>query len=180
MGFFANPKEQERLARLRAMEDKREAFARMLDKQGFRPERMLFASTCNGGFAAFCTYDGRQWLILSPGFGTDEDFTIESAPRFDVRPEKVTTAGEGMLGVLGIGRKAERGIEYVVTRADGTEARLPFVGGRTSWAEFPYKKNPLLDTRRRRKDTNVAWELTPIDIARVDAVLKLADAYFGL
>ena len=180
MGFFSNPKEQERLARLKAMEDKREAFAWMLDQQGFKPERMLFASTQNGGFTAFCSFDGRQWLILSPGFDTDEDFVIESTPRFDVRVEPVEVTGEGMCGVLGIGQKAERGVEYVITRADGSEARFSFVGGRTSWAEFPYKKNPLLDTRRRRKDANVAWELQPIDITRVDGVLRLAKAYFGL
>lgn len=180
MGIFSTPEEQERLARLRTMEDKREAFAQRLDSQGFRPEQMLFASTPNGGYAAFCSFEGQQWLIVSPGFGTEEDFAMESAPRFEVRVEKVFVQGEGMGGIFGFGKKPERGAEYVVIRADGSEARLPFVSGRNNWGEFSYKKNPLLNPRRRRRDANVAWDLKPIDNTQVEAILALANGYFGL
>ena len=42
------------------------------------PERMLFAQTENGGFTALANFGGKQWLIVSPGLGTDEDFRLET------------------------------------------------------------------------------------------------------
>lgn len=180
MGIFSGPEEQARKEGLKNMEDKREAFAQALDKQGFKPDTMLFTSMPDGGYAAVCRFDGRQWVIVSPGFGHDGDFRIESAGRLDVRREDVLVKSEGMGGMLGFGKKGERGAEYVVTLSDGAAARLPFVFGRTMWGEFPYKKNPLLSTRRRRKDANVVWELKPIDNSNLDRVLELADGYFGI
>ena len=180
MGLFSDPGELERREKLKKLEDKREAFARMLDQQGFRPERMLFAQMPNGGFAAISRFDGRQWLILSPGLGTEEEFFVESSRQFPVRKEEVLVKSEGMGGMLGFGKKGEHGVEYVVTLADGSEARVPFVYGRSCWGEFNYKKNPLLPTKRRKKDANVVWELKPIDNAELARITALADGYFGM
>ena len=77
MGLFSDPNEQERKENLRKLEDKRLALAQELDKQGFKPETMLFAQTDNGGFIATASHGGQQWVILGPGFGTDEAFVVE-------------------------------------------------------------------------------------------------------
>jgi hypothetical protein len=63
MGFFDNPEEQERKAKLKAMEDKRVAFAQRLAKEGFAPQRMLLTQSANGGFVALCRPDSR--ILLS-------------------------------------------------------------------------------------------------------------------
>ena len=180
MGLFTDPNELQRRENLKKLEDKREAFAQMLDKQGFKPEKMLFAQTPNGGFAAFANFNGSQWLIVSPGFGTDEEFIIEQSERFPIRKEEVHVQAEGMGGIFGFGKKGENGAEYCVTRSDGVEVRIPFVFGRNSWSEYTLKKNPLLNTRRRRKDGNIVWEFKPIDNTEVPRLLALADSYFGL
>lgn len=178
MGFFSDPDDQARKANLAKMEDRRAAFARAMAQQGFKPDQMLFATTPNGGYAGIAVFQGRRWLIVSPGFGTDEDFTVESAEALNVRAEPVSVKPEGMGGMFGFGKRGEEGVEYVVTRADGTEVRVPFVFGRTSWGEFSLKKNPLLDPRRRRGNANVAWDLKPIDNAAFPKILAAAKAYF--
>lgn len=180
MGLFSDPSDLERREKLRQLEDKRVALAQALDREGFRPESMLFAQMANGGFAAISRHNGQQWLIVSPGFGEDADFIVERAERFDVRKEKVRVQSEGMGGIMGFGKKGENGVEYVVSLSDDREVRMPFVYGRSSWGEFNLKKNPLLPTRRRRKDANVVWELRPIDNAELDRITALADSYFGL
>ena len=180
MGLFSDPEELARLEKLRKLEDKREALAKALDARGFRPETMLFAQTANGGFAAMAKFQGKQWLIISPGLGTEDNFIVECAERFKVRREDVLVKSEGMGGMLGFGKKGEHGVEYVVTLSDGSEARVPFVYGRNCWGEFTYKKNPLLPTKRRKKDANVVWELKPIDNADIRKIIALADGYFGV
>lgn len=177
MGLFSDPNEQARKDSLRKLEDKRLALAEKLDKQGFKPETMLFAQSDNGGFVAVCRYNGRQWLIVGPGFGTDEEFIVADSDRFDVRKEEVLVKSEGMGGIMGFGRKGEHGAEYVVTLPDGREVRMPFVFGRNGWGEFPLKKNPLLSTKRRRKDANLVWDLTPIDNAKIQQIMALAEGY---
>ena len=180
MGLFSDPEELERREKLKVLEDKREAFAKALEQRGFRPETMLFAQMPNGGFAAISRFGGQQWLILSPGLGTEEDFELHISQRFPVRKEEVLVKSEGMGGMLGFGKKGEHGVEYVVTLKDGTEARVPFVFGRSCWGEFNLRKNPLLHTKRRRKDANVVWELKPIDNAEIKKIIALADGYFGM
>jgi len=181
MGLFSGPEEQERKAKLKMFEDKRLAFAQQLDKRGFKPEKMLFAQAGNGGFISVCNFEGKQWLIISPGFGAeDEDYVLESYDRFDVRRQEVHVKSQGMGGILGFGKKGEHGAEYVITRADGSEIAMPFVFGRNGWCEFPLKKNPFLSLRRRRGDANIVWEMRPLDNAAIGKVLEIADGYFGL
>ena len=178
MGLFNNPEEQARRAKLKAMEDRRVAFAQRLAREGFAPERMLFAQTANGGYAAVCREKGQFCLIVSPGLGTDEDFALE---RFDAprcRVQEVYVAPEGMGGIFGFGKKSERGMEYIVTRLDGSEVSLPFVMGRNGWMEVTLARNPLLKTQRRRNDANIAWDMRPLDGAELEKALRVAKTYF--
>ena len=177
MGFFSDPGEAERKEKLKVLEDKRVAFAQKLANQGFRPEKMLFAQTDNGGFTAVARFAGKQWLVVSPGLGTDEEFRLEISPRFDVRKHEVLVKSEGMGGMLGFGKKGEKGTDYVVALSDGGEAHLPFVFGRSCWAEFELKKNPLLSVRRRRGNANLVWDLRPVDATELDRIRALADSY---
>ena len=178
MGLFDSAEEQARKAGLRKMEDKRVAFAQQLARQGFAPEKMLFAQNDNGGFTALCRFAGKYWLIISPGFGTDDDFILESYDALDWRVEKVLVKSEGMGGIFGFGKKAEEGNEYFIRRHDGSEARMPFVSGRGNWFEVPLAKNPLLKTQRRRGDANVVWDMKPIDRTQVGRVLEVVRPYF--
>ena len=177
MGLFSDPNEQARKENLRKLEDKRLALAERLDRQGFKPETMLFAQSDNGGFVATCRHGGKQWLIVGPGFGTEEEFLVVDSDHFDVRKEEVLVKSEGMGGIMGFGKKGEHGAEYVITLPDGREVKMPFVFGRNGWAEFPLKKNPLLSTKRRRKDANIVWDLTPIDNTHIQRIMALAEEY---
>lgn len=179
MGLFSDPGDAERREKLKQLEDKRLAFAQLLANKGFKPETMLFAQTQNGGFTALANFGGKQWLIVSPGLGTDEDFRLEIQPRFDVRKEEVLVKSEGMGGMLGFGKKGERGVDYVFTLPDGGEAHMPFVFGRSCWAEYALKKNPLLGLKRRRGNANVVWDLSPVDNAELDNIIRLADSYLA-
>ncbi|MBQ3270593.1 MAG: hypothetical protein IJH09_11820 [Clostridia bacterium] len=178
MGLFNSAEEQERKAKLKKLEDKREAFAQEMARQGFAPERMLFAQTENGGFVALSRYEGKYCLIISPGFGTDEDFIFERYDALQWRTQEVRVGSEGMGGIFGFGKKAEIGVEYIITRADGSEVKMPFVGGRNCWLECKLAKNPLLRTQRRRGDANVVWDMQPLDRTTVAAALKRVAPYF--
>ena len=179
MGLFDGPDEQARRDKLRRLEDKRLAFAEELARQGFAPERMLFAQTENGSFVSLCR-DGGGWaVIVGPALGTDEDFRIARMDVLAFRRQDVRIASEGMGGIFGMGKKAQVGVEYVITLPDGEEVRMPFVGGRSSWMEKELKKNPLLSTKRRRGDANVCWEMAPVDKTTVDRVVAVAEKYFA-
>ena len=178
MGLFDSAEEQARKANLKKLEDKRVAFAQAMARQGFAPEEMLFAQNENGGFTALSQYKGKYWLIVSPGFGGDEDFVLESYDTLTWRSEEVFVKSEGMGGIFGFGKKAEMGLEYIITRHDGSEAHMPFVSGRSNWLEAPLAKNPLLKTQRRRGDPNVVWEMRPLDRTQVERALELVATYF--
>ena len=180
MGLFTGPEETERRAKLKILEDRRMAFAQKLEAEGFRPETMLAVQSDLGGIVALCAFGGRRWLIVGPGYGSDEAYRMEPFESENVRREEVLVRSEGLGGILGFGKKGERGVEYAVTLADGSEVRVPFVFGRNGCAEFKLAKNPLLSTRRRRGDANVVWDMRPIDNTQLSKILDLADAYFGL
>ena len=179
MGLFDSAEEQVRKANLKNLEDKRVAFAQRLAQQGFAPEKMLFAQNDNGGFTALCRFNGKYWLIISPGFGTEDDFILESYDALNWRVEAVHIKSEGMGGIFGFGKKAEIGSDYVILRHDGSEARMPFVCGRGNWLEAPLAKNPLLKTQRRRGDANIVWDMKPLDRTMVERVLEVVGEYFG-
>ena len=178
MGLFDTPEELARKANLKKLEDRRVAFAQKLAQQGFAPEKMLFAQNDNGGFTALCRNGGKYWLVISPGFGTDDDFVLESYDALDWRVEEVLVKSEGMGGIFGFGKKAEIGREFFIRRHDGTEARMPFVCGRGNWLDASLAKNPLIKERRRRGDANIVWDMKPIDRTQVDRVVSIAEEYF--
>ena len=178
MGLFDSAEEQARKANLKKLEDKRVAFAQALARQGFAPEEMLFAQNENGGFTALSQYKGKYWLIVSPGFGGDEDFVLESYDQLNWRVEDVHVKSTGMGGIFGFGKKAELGREYVILRHDGSEARMPFVSGRNNWLLATLAKNPLLKTQRRRGDANLVWDMRPLDHGTVEQVLEKVAAHF--
>ena len=178
MALFDSAEEQARRANLKKLEDKRLAFAQKLEGQGFAPEDMLFSQNDNGGFTAVCRFNGRNWLIIGPGFGTDDDFILEDAGALEYRVQEVFNKAEGMGGIFGFGKKAEVGADFIVTRPDGSEAKLSFVSGRNSWLRANRKKNPLLKTRRRRGDANVVWDFRPLDRSELQAAMNAAQAYF--
>ena len=178
MGLFDSAEELERRAKLKDLEDKRVAFAGKLAGMGFAPEKMLFAQTEKGGFSALCRFNGKYWLIVGPDFGSGDDFALEQYDKLNYRVEDVHIQSEGMGGIFGFGKKAEIGREFIITRHDGTEARLPFVCGRNSWMECTLNRNPLLKTQRRRGDANLVWDLRPLDRGTVDRVLEIVEGYF--
>lgn len=178
VALFDRAEDMERKKKLKLLEDKRLAFAQRLDGQGFAPEDMLFAQNPDGGFTAVCRFGGRNWLILGPGFGTDDDFILEDAGTLEHRVQEVYEKPEGMGGIFGFGKKAEMGVEFIITRPGGGEATLAFVSGRNSWLRSNLKKNPLLKTKRRRGDANVVWDFHPLDRGELEAALRAAQAYF--
>ncbi len=178
MGIFNGPEEIERKANLKKLEDKRVAFAQRLAREGFAPEKMLFAQTDNGGFVALSRFNNQFWLIVSPGFGTDEEYVVERLDALDYTRQQVHVKSEGMGGIFGFGKKAQVGVEFVVHKPDGGEVRMPFVAGRNGWLQTTLPKNPLLKTQRRRGDANVVWDFKPLDFSSIDRVVKIAEGYF--
>ncbi len=178
MGIFNSAEDIERKANLKKLEDKRVALAQRMAREGFAPERMIFAQLENGGFTALATFHGQHWLIVSPGFGEDGEYVFEAYDRLEYVKHQVHVAPEGMGGIFGFGKKGEMGAEFVITRRDGGEARLPLVAGRNGWLEAPLNKNPLLKTQRRRGDANLVWDFKPLDMSTVARAIEIAEGYF--
>lgn len=178
MGWFNDPEEQARKANLKKLEDKRVAFAQRLAREGFAPERMLFAQNEDGGYTGLARFNGQYWLIVSPGFGSDDDFRLERLDELDYRVNEVQVKSEGMGGIFGFGKKAQDGREYIIALPDGSEAKLSFVSGRGNWMDVALNKNPLLKTQRRRGDANLVWDMTPLDRSTVERVLNIVEGYF--
>lgn len=178
MGIFNSAEDMERRANLKKLEDKRVAFAQRLAREGFAPERMLFSQTDLGGFVAVCREGGQFCLILSPSFGGDEAFVLERYDAPDYAKALVHVKPEGMGGLFGFGKKGEDGAEFVINRADGSQARMAFVAGRNSWLETTLAKNPLLKTQRRRGDANLVWDFKPLDLSTVAHAIAVAEGYF--
>ena len=178
MGLFDSAEEQQRKANLKTLEDKRMAFAQKLVAQGFAPEKMLLSQNENGGFTALSRFNGQYWVIVSPGFGTDEDYILEKMDALDWRCNDIYVKPEGMGGIFGFGKKGELGREYVIALPGGGEAKMIFVSGRNSWSEVTLQKNPLLKTQRRRSNANVVWDFVPLDHSSIEKVLKIAEEYF--
>lgn len=180
MGLFSDPNEAVRKENLKKLEDKRLEFALRMEREGFAPEKMLFAQTENGGFVAISIFEGQRCLIISPGFGTDENFVLELQEALKVRCEEVRVKSEGLAGAFGLGKRGEIGMEFFIERADGSEVKMPFVAGRNSWMECARDKNPLLKPKRRRGNGNVVWEMRPIEKNQVQSLIRLAEQYLGL
>lgn len=178
MPLFDQNAEKQRKENLKVMEDCRIRFAEKLEKMGFAPERMLFASSEAGNFTAIARHNNQCAVIVSPVFGEDGDFIIDIQDAFHVEREDVYEKGTGLNGAFGFGTKGAKGFRIHFTLSDGSEAILPLVAGRTSWLEVTQlKKNPLLKTKRRRGNANIIWDLFPIDPGQLSKV-ENALAYY--
>lgn len=171
MGFFDSPGETERRQKLKTLEDARLVFAEQMQKQDFRPETMLLTSTERGGLIGLSRDEGGLWLVIGPDFGTDDGFTLERCLPDNIRREEHYVPAEGMGGYLGFGKKGEKGFYLMIDRG-GVELSVPFIINKNSAAAFPYKRNPLLSTKRRRGDANVVWDLQPLDKTQMSRVEK--------
>ncbi len=178
MGLFDNAAELERKANLKKLEDKRLVFAQSMAGQGFAPERMLFAQTDNGGFVSVCRDKGQYVVIIGPAFASDEEYRMYRMDALDARRQDVHVPSEGMGGIFGMGKKAQTGMEYIISLPDGTSVTMPFVGGRSCWMERELNKNPLLSTKRRRGDANLCWDMMPLDRTNVSRATAAAARYF--
>ena len=163
---------------LKEMEDLRMIFAEKLEKEGFKPERMIFFSTEDGRFVALAKHNGKFSVIVSPIFGQGGDFIIEHFDELQYEREEIYEKGTGLNGAFGFGTKGANGYVLHITLSDGSTVPLCVVAGRTSWLETPYRKNPLLKTKRRRGNANVMWDLFPIDGNRMAKINEALDCYY--
>ena len=169
MGLFNSQEDIERKEKLKKLEDKRVAMAQRMAREGFAPEKMLFAQMENGGFTAICRFDSRFWLVVSPGFGTDDEYVFESCDAPDYTVQQVNVKPEGMGGMFGFGKKGET----------GADARLPLIAGRNNWLECQLSKNPLLKTQCRRGNANLVWDFKPLDLSTIEYAMRAAERYFS-
>lgn len=178
MPLFDTEGEKLRKLNLKNLEDKRVRFAMELEKEGFKPERMLFCSTEQGSFVALARHNGMYTVIVSPVFGQEGDFKMESFKELKYRKEDIFEKGSGLNGMFGFGRKGAKGVNVVIELSDGSEEALCVVAGRTSYLDVDYKHNPLLKTKRRRGDANIIWDFAPFEMNSVEKVSKALDTYY--
>jgi len=178
MPLFDQDAERLRKENLKKMEDKRVLFAQELEKMNFKPERMLFCSSEQGGFMAIARHNGKYALIVAPVFGSDDDFVIDIQDELHCEREDIFEKGTGLNGAFGFGTKGAKGFVLHFTLTSGAVAQMHIVAGRTSWLECPYKKNPLIKTKRRRGDANIVWDLMPIEPGVLSKIENLLATYY--
>lgn len=178
MPLFDRDAENLRKQNLKNLEDRRVRFAEELEKKGFRPERMFFCSSENGSFVALARHNDQCAVIVGPVFGTDEDFIFDLQESLEYSREDIFEKGTGLNGAFGFGKKGAKGFRLLIRLSDGRQVPMDVVAGRTSWIEVPYKKNPLIKTRRRRGDANVLWDLMPIDPGHLDKIEAALKNYY--
>ena len=77
-------------------------------------------------------------------------------------------------GIFGFGKKGSVGYYLVLERPDREPLRIPVIANKNQ-ALICGAKNPLLDTRRRRGDANVVWDMRPIDRSMLGKLQKELD-----
>ena len=174
MVFFKNPEEELRKQNLQSMEDARLRFAEKMQREGFAPQRMLLLTTDQGGYAGLCRHKNQLWLILSPDFGKEGEFSLYPIQNTDIQREDFFRPAEGMGGAFGIGKKGETGFNMIISLPNGPTS-LPFITNRTS-AAIAGPKNPLLSTKRRRGNANLAWDFKPVDKKLLEQLQSETDA----
>ncbi|MGI6238313.1 MAG: hypothetical protein ACOYI5_01640 [Christensenellales bacterium] len=154
-------KEANRRERLRALEDKRLAFAQRMRAEGFDPELTLYIQR-EGGFHAIAQNGGEICILYGPGPNEDADFTCERYEKGQLRAElrPAAQASTGMGGAFGIGAKGGVGFALTITRPDDTVLELTLLSDIGAYLEVERRKNALLSPRRTRGDANFVWNLT--------------------
>ena len=181
MAFLDNDNEKIRKERLKSLEDRRLAFAEKLDRQGFKPERMLFCTAENGSFAALARMGQKYAVVTSPIFNEDGgDFALHLLDEINFRKEELFIKAEGMGGIFGFGKKGATGFAIIITLPDESEVTLDFMAGRNSFIETKLKNNPLLSLKRRRGDANIMWDMKPIERTHLSKIeTSLAEHYLA-
>ena len=178
MPLFDREAEAKRKQSLKDLEDRRLLFAQELEKMGFKPERMFFASAEDGRFVALARHAGQYAVVTSPRFGETGDFAVDLMPELHYEREDVFEKGTGLNGAFGFGKKGARGFVLHIAMSDGSSADMTVVAGRTSWLDAPLKKNPLLSTKRRRGNANVIWDMMPIDPGQLEKIEALLAEHY--
>lgn len=170
MPLFDRDEERIRKEKLKDMEDKRLRLAEDMKAAGFAPEKMMICSTEDGRYIAIARHAGKSAVIVSPAFGSGDDFIVEFHDRLQWEKEDIFEKGEGLNGIMGFGKKGAKGFIIHIALKDGSDAPLHVVAGRTSLLECKLRQNPLLKAKRRRGDANVAWDLMPLDPKHINGI----------
>lgn len=178
MGLFNDPQEAIRKAKLKDMEDKRCRFAQRMQEEGFAPESMLLFSGEGGGVIGLCRDGGQAYVICGPDFGAGNDFEMFRFVRSQTRREEIDEPGEGMGGVLGLGKKSARGFKLHIVCGE-KEITVPAIVNRSSMLLCRRGKNLLLNVKRRRGDANIVWDLPPLDKRGLADVSEWIDEILG-
>ena len=182
MGLFDSPEEKERKAKLKALEDKRLAFAQSLNADGKVPAKvMLFAR--EGGFVGVGRYpDGHYLYLEGPGPNeTEGTFFAQEHLHADVSTEEQMVASQGMGGVLGFGKKGGIGFKLHIHFDDGDYRVISFLTHENSvWESATNKKAcPLFTTKRRKSDANVVWDFAMIEPRNAEEMHSRTMAFFA-
>lgn len=173
MGLFQSPAEEARKANLKALEDRRLAFLPQLQNPG----EMLLTLTELGSVRALGRVGGVSCAVIAPEFASGEDYRLIPLSGCHWRKEPFFEASTGLGGALGFGKRGGVGFTLILETPDG-EWELPFIVRKSSCLICAPKRNPLLVSRRRRGDSNPAWELKPIEKRDLDRIEIWLDDFF--
>ena len=149
---------------LKALEDKRLAFANELTQAGFRPETACFSTLPMGGFGGAALCGGRLFLLRGPGPYEEEGaFAWEAPASVTYTTEPVDVPSEGMGGLAGFGKAARRGEELTIRADSGSEWHIRIVSNESCLLVCPRMKCRLTSVKRRHGDSNFATDFRPVD-----------------
>lgn len=161
MPLFQNSAEMQRKRNLKALEDKRMAFAARLQELGYHADCSLYTQI-GGGFSGVALSGNDILYLTGPAPGADDDFCVLAQPSVQVDLEEVVVQPEGMGGILGFGKRGASGYNIRLTFPDGQTGLMEFVAGQNCFFEQLSGNDPLFSTNRRRGDANFVWEFAPI------------------
>ncbi len=174
MGLFSSSEDQVRKANLSALEDKR---LRFLD--GIQTEDdMLLTVTELGSLRALGIVNGNPCAIIAPELGSDKEYRLIALAGSTWRKESFFEAGTGLSGAFGIGTKGGEGFTLIFETAEG-EWAFPYIYHKNSCLICAPKRNPLLVSKRRRGDSNPAWEVPPMERKDLKTIEKWLNAFLN-
>lgn len=158
MGLFSSSAEDARKANLKALEDARLAFLPQIQDAG----TLLLTLTERGSVRAVGFVGGAPHAIIAPEFGSVDAYLLIPLSGCRYRKEPFFEASTGLGGALGIGKRGGVGFTLMLETPDG-EWALPFIVRKSACLLCEPKRNPMLVPKRRKGDSNPAWELKPIE-----------------
>lgn len=173
MALFDREKERQRKLSLKLLEDKRLAFAEQMQKQRVSIECALLALV-DGGFRGLAISNERPYLLIGPG-PLDEDVPFEmlDLTGAQMRFDPFIIPSDGMGGMLGFGKKGGRGYQLMIEPKDGEPISIQFVPALAGVLEVPNGAHfGLLNTKRRRGDSNFAWDFSFIEPHKMDEIVQ--------